>query len=101
MFRPYYVLALACGLVLSAGCCRERDATVDDVNRFIVHAKYEQEALIIDINRFVISNALVAENLPLDVGRFIEWRKREWVALPARARLGDRIRLEERRAPDL
>jgi hypothetical protein len=69
---------IAVALVLLAGCCRERDATIDDTNRFAAKGNEELAQLRIDIDRFAISNGLNGENLPLDAQRFIEWRKREW-----------------------
>jgi hypothetical protein len=69
---------IAVAIALLAGCCKERDETVDDLHRFGRKGNEEVAQLRIDINRFVISNALNAQNLPFDADRFIEWRKREW-----------------------
>src|SRR4051812_11926617 len=75
---PRWALLAAAMLALLAGCCRERDETIDDVHRFGRKGNEELQQLRVDINRYVISNKLNGQNLPLDATRFIEWRKREW-----------------------
>src|SRR4051812_33363272 len=78
MFRLGLLCTAAALVVLIAGCCRERDAAVDDVHRFVKQSEREAQLLAIDVERYAVSNALVAKELPLDVANFIEWRKREW-----------------------
>ncbi|HEX3134999.1 MAG TPA: hypothetical protein VHX44_15645, partial [Planctomycetota bacterium] len=61
MFRLGLILVCAALAVLVAGCCRERDAALDDVQRFVKHAERETDLAVIDIQRFVESNALITQ----------------------------------------
>ena len=64
-------------VLLASGCCRERDAAVDDVKRFAGKSSHEFNQLVVDIERYAVSHAIAAENIPLDAQRFLEWRRRE------------------------
>lgn len=81
MRRQALSVVTAVLVLLASGCCRERDAALDDAGRFVAKSGHEFDQLVVDIERYAISHGLVALNLPLDADRFLEWRRREWWAL--------------------